>query len=275
MNLHRFILGLLAGLLYAASPASAQTLATATATAIMDTPSVVDSAGRLRMLSQRVVKAYLMLGQGIAAEDARSLLQGSIDQFDSQLEALKKFQPTPSVRSALVKVEDAWTKCKAQLTAAPSKPGAIELYDASETLQKAAHSATLAYVQVSAAPLNHLVSLAGRQRMLSQRMAKFYFYRAWELYDDPADMELHLSRAHFTAVLLQIESSPLATSQIRASVAQIRREWEPYQQLLFASRKPPEMRLAGARVSELSERVLAATEALVAQLVAQSHGASR
>jgi hypothetical protein len=239
----------------------------------MDVVSAVNMAGRQRMLSQRMVKAYLMLGQGIAPADARTLMQGSIDQFESQLAALKAFQPTPKVRHAVSLVEGAWATCRPLLTAPPSQDGAVELYDASEALQQAAHSAVLAYVDVNAAVIDHLVGLAGRQRMLSQRMAKFYFYRSWGLYDAPADMELHLSRAHFTAVLIQIERSPLVSSQAQAALAQLRREWEPYQQALFASRDPVKMRTNAARVAQLSERVLAAAENLVTQLVAQSQGA--
>ncbi|MDO9167291.1 MAG: type IV pili methyl-accepting chemotaxis transducer N-terminal domain-containing protein [Rhodoferax sp.] len=274
MNRLQFCIGLLGGLAFAASPLSVRAQASPAATK-MDTASAVNMAGRLRMLSQRMVKAYLLLGQGITADDARTLLQGSITQFESELAALKTFQPTPMVRSALAKLEGAWPKCRALLTAAPGKAGAVQLYDANEALQQAAHSATLAYEQVNATPLDHLISIAGRQRMLSQRMAKFYFYRTWGLNDDAADMELHLSRAHFTAVLIQIESSQLASAQAKAGVAQLRREWEPYQQLLFASREPTKMRSDAARVAELSERVLAATEELVVQLVAQAQAAPR
>ncbi|ODU00845.1 MAG: hypothetical protein ABS89_08335 [Thiobacillus sp. SCN 63-1177] len=152
-----------------------------------------------------------MAGQGIAADDARAILQESIEQFESQLAALKAFQPTPGVRSALVSLEGAWNKCRPILASSPSKAGAVALYDVNEELQKTAHSVTLAYEGVTLAPLDHLIGIAGRQRMLSQRMAKFYFYRTWELYDAAADMELHLSRAHFTAVLKQIENSLLAS----------------------------------------------------------------
>jgi hypothetical protein len=231
-------------------------------------------AGRQRMLAQRMVKAYLMLGQGIATDESRIILQDSIKQFESQLVMLKAFQPTPTVRTALANLEGAWTKYKPLLMAAPSKLGAVALYDASESLQQAAHGTTLAYEEVAAAPLDHLVSITGRQRMLSQRMAKFYFYRTWGLYNIPADMELHLSRAHFTAMLIQIENAPLATAQIKSGVARVRREWAPYQQALFASRDPTQMRRDAARVEALSERVLAATEELVAQIVAQAQGVS-
>lgn len=240
----------------------------------MDIAAAVNLAGHQRMLSQRMAKAYLLLGQGIAADDARSILQSSISQFESQLATLKTFQPTPLVKDALARLDAEWTKCKAVLAATPNKAGAVDLYDASESLLKAAHQATLAYESAGDAPLVHLVNLAGRQRMLSQRMAKFYLYGAWDLYRDPADMELHLTRAHFTAILNQIEASPLASAQTQASLALLRREWEPYEQILFASRDPAEMRSNAARMAESSERVLAATEALVAELAKPASGAA-
>ena len=222
------------------------------------------------MLSQRMVKAYLMLGQGIAADSARTILQESINQFESNLATLKTFQPTPTVRSTLVDMESAWKKYKPLLAAAPSQANAVKLYDVNEALQGAAHLVTVAYEEVTLAPIDHLIGIAGRQRMLSQRMAKFYFYRTWGLYDEPAYVEMHLTRAHFTAVLIQIENSPLASAQVKADVAQIRREWEPYQQVLFASRDLARVRRDAPRVAELSERMLVVTEKLVAQLVAEA-----
>lgn len=274
MDQLRFCTWLLAGLMFAALPSAAQGEALPPGQAArMDIPSAVNLAGRQRMLSQRMAKAYLMLGQGIAADEARAMLQESISQFESQLATLKGYQPTALVRKAMAGVEREWLKCRALLTAAPSKAGAIELYDANEALQQAAHSLTLAYEIVAISPHSYLVDIGGRQRMLSQRMAKFYFYRTWDLYDAPADMELHLSRAHFTAVLIRIENSLLATAAIRSSVAKIRREWKTYEQALFADRAPAGMRKNALRVAESSERVLAAVEELVALLVAQAQAA--
>ena len=275
MNRLRFFLWLLAGLVFAASPSFVQAQASPAATTQMDAVSALNMAGRQRMLSQRMVKAYLMLGQGIAADDARNILQGSINQFESQLAALKAYQPTLMVRTATSNLDAVWKPCKALLVGVPSKAGATDLYDANEALQAAAHSLALAYEGVASTPIDHLVNLAGRQRMVSQRLAKFYFYRTWGLFDIPADMELHLSRARFTAELVQIERSPFASEQIKADVARIRREWEPYQQALFASRETSKMRMDALRVAELSERVLAVMEELVAQLVTQAQSAPR
>lgn len=276
MDMLRICGWLLSGWVAVGAPSIAWTQALpAVSVAKLDTASAVNLSGRQRMLSQRMVKAYLMLGQGIAPEQANAVLRDSILQFESQLAALKPFQPTPQAKAAYGNVEAEWTKFRPLVTAPPSKAGAGDLYDANEALQKAAHSLTVAYENVSNAPLDHFVGIVGRQRMLSQRMAKFYLYRTWGLYDAPADMELHLARAHFTSMLLQIENSQLASPQIRAGVAKIRREWEPYQQVLFATRNPAQMRKDAARVAELSERVLTVTDELVMLIVTQARGTTR
>lgn len=265
MDRLRFCLWLLAGPVLAAHPLTGRAQMTK-----MTSVSAVDMAGRQRMLAQRMVKAYLLLGQGISGDDARNVLLGSIARFEAQLHSLHAFPSTPAVRVALARLEMAWKPCQALLVAAPTKAGAAELYDVSEALQHAAHGLTLACEQISGAPLDHLVAIAGRQRMLSQRMAKFYFYRTWGLFEEAAGMELHLSRAHFTAVLIQIDSSQHASAAVKAGVAGVRREWEPYQQALFANKDALKMRTDATSVAELSERVLVATEEMVAQLVAQA-----
>jgi len=261
---------LLAGLVFAVTPWAVHAESQIVSAAKINVTTAVNLSGRQRMLSQRMVKAYLMLGQGITTDEAQSIRQKSIDLFESQLATLKTFQPNPAVRSALAKLDSEWIKFKPLIIGAPSKAGATTLYDANEVLQSAAHNVTLAYEDVSLASLDHLVNLAGRQRMLSQRVAKFFLYRTWELYVEPADMEMHLSRAHFTAVLIQIDSSPLATAKIREVVAKLQREWEPYRAALLVSRDPAKMRSNTKLVAELSEQVLASTEELVALVMEQA-----
>lgn len=258
------------GIVFALLPLSAQAESPPAATKKIDMATAVDIAGRQRMLSQRMVKAYLMLGQNIAPDDARNILQKSIDLFESQLTALKTLQPNQNVQAAIANLDAEWKIFRPLITTTPGKQGAATLYEANETLQKVAHTVTLAYDNVTIAPRVHLVNLAGRQRMLTQRTAKFFLYRTWGLYNEAADMEMTLSRAHFTTVLLQLQESPYTTTQIKELVVQIQLDWEPYQQALLASREPATMRDNAQRVAELSEQLLASTEQLVTLVVEQA-----
>lgn len=239
-------------------------------TSSLDTIAAVDLAGRQRALSQRMTKAYLMVGQGISPDFGRNILDDSRRQFEGQLGALRGYQPTGLVREALSALETEWKRYKVLLDAAPSRGRAEAMYDANEALMQSAHRTTLAYERVSFAPTDHLVNLVGRQCMLAQRMAKFFFYRTWGVHDGAAEMELDNSRAHFTAVFIQLHRSPLASPAIKAQVEQLQREWGPYEAALLASRNPSRMRQYGAPVATLSERMLVGTEDLVALMIREA-----
>jgi PilJ/NarX-like methyl-accepting chemotaxis transducer len=237
----------------------------------LDTITAVDLAGRQRALSQRMTKAYLMVGQGISPDFGRNILDDSRRQFEAQLGALRGYQPNGLVRDALSALETEWRRFKVLLDAAPSRDRAEAMYDANEALMQSAHRTTLAYERVSFAPTDHLVNLVGRQCMLAHRMAKFFFYRTWGVHDGAAEMELDNSRAHFTAVFIQLHSSPLASPAIKAQVAQLQREWEPYKVALLASRNPLRMRQYAIPVAMLSEeRMLVGTEDLVALMIRET-----
>lgn len=255
------------------APAAAQSPARgAVATskpASLDRLSAMDIAGRQRMLSQRMAKGYLLLVHGVAVEEARVLLAESIERFEAQLAALKAIAQTPELRVELDALDRHWAAVKAVLVQPPSRTGAEFLYDASESLQSAAHQVTLALERGSWSPSERLVSLAGRQRMLTQRMAKFHLYRPWEVFSEAADMEMHLSRAHFTAVLLRLERSH-DSAAVRDAVQRVREAWAPYEQALFAIRDPARIRAGAPHVAALSERVLAATEGLVAAVLLEA-----
>jgi len=223
----------------------------------IDVAAALNKAGRQRMLSQRATKAWLLIGQGIAPERGTAILTSSLTLFETQLAELKGFVPNDEVRQALGQLERDWQTCKAALAAVPRLENAAALYEANETVQATAHRLTLAYEKSAPRPAYRLVNIAGRQRMLSQRLAKMYLFRAWGVHAQAAEMELNMARAEFASGMYQLSVSLYTTPEIKAALAELNREWEPYQQALTAAR-------AAAPIMDMSERVLAAAERLVA-----------
>lgn len=243
------------------------------AAASLTAGTAIDKAGRQRMLSQRLAKAWIMTGMNIAPERAQAILTDSFSQFENQLAELRGFAPSQGAQEALARLEKEWTNYKSVLSTKPSRENAVTLYNANEAVQVAAHRLTLAYEAFANSPSYRLINIAGRQRMLSQRMAKFWLFEAWGINSKAARMEFGLARAEFASGLYQLSISPYTTVEIRTALEQLDREWGAYQTALTARRSiPGKMRMA-PEIADMSERVLVHCEKLVALYEQQAGGA--
>jgi hypothetical protein len=92
---------------------------------VTDLNDAINKAGRQRMLSQRMGKAWLALVHEVEPNTARPVLDRSMALFDRQLVELKAFAPTPEIRDTYSKLESAWSDYKTTLVgSAPGKGGA-------------------------------------------------------------------------------------------------------------------------------------------------------
>ncbi|HPP82140.1 MAG TPA: type IV pili methyl-accepting chemotaxis transducer N-terminal domain-containing protein [Rubrivivax sp.] len=244
-----------------AAPAAAPPPAGASAAGLPVAPApvaVLNVAGRQRMLIQRACKAYLMLGQQIAPPRARAMLDDSIARFEAQLLELSRLAPSADARAALGKLQLSWREYRAVLTAPPSVAGAQELYLLGEPAQEAAHRLTLAVERAAPTPADRLVNVAGRQRMLAQRMAKYALFIAWGVQPHAARMELNLARSEFSTTMYQLATG-LRNDAIGVQLERLDAQWQAYRPLFDRPLTPAML----ADIAERSERMLDAGETLV------------
>jgi len=197
---------------------------------VVDLNDAINKAGRQRMLSQRAAKAYLAAGQGVLADRTREVLAVSIALFDRQLAELKAFAPTPEIRDTYAGLDAAWGEYKAMLVGrVPSRDGAPALIALDGKVLALAHKGTVQLEQVSGKPVGKLVNVAGRQRMLSQRVAKFYLARAWGAAVPNAEAEIDKARAEFVQALDLLANAPEATGPIQREIELARNQWVFYE----------------------------------------------
>ena len=127
----------------------------------------------------------------------------------------------------------AWGDYKALLTGqAPTRESAPALIEMDGKVLALANKGTLQLEQVSGKPVGKLVNIAGRQRMLSQRVAKFYLAQAWGASVPNAQAELDKARAEFVTAIDVLANAPEATAQIRQEIDLARNQWVFYEAAL-------------------------------------------
>ncbi len=193
---------------------------------VTDLNDAINKAGRQRMLTQRMGKAWLALVQEVEPASARPVLDRSMALFDRQLVELKAFAPTPEIRDTYGKLEAAWSDYKTTLVGnAPGKAGAAAVLAADARVLALAHQGTVQYEAASGKPVGKLVNIAGRQRMLSQRMAKFYLASTLPVDAATATAEITRARTEFLAAMEVLRNAPEATVRIREELQLADGQW--------------------------------------------------
>ena len=192
----------------------------------------VNRAGQLRMLSQRLVKLYFLQIAQIDAPQQSQLLADSILRVDANIAILNKSLSKATFGDFLESVATSWAVLKTALKVAqntsPQASQMAELDLLAEALLQQADKLTAGLeVAGSASPL-HVINVAGRQRMLSQRFAKYALLMV--LGDSKvrqrAELGLNESSAQFEKALAYLNDIPLSTKDIRAGLDSANAHWQ-------------------------------------------------
>ena len=235
---------------------------------VTDLNSAINKAGRGRMLSQRMAKAYLQLGQGIDTRRSRRVLDASIALFDRQLVELKNYAPSADTRATSLALEKASIAYKDVLVGmTPSRERAPDVLRLSDEVLALAHQLTAQFEALSGTPAGRLVNLAGRQRMLSQRMAKLHQALHWNLPAGKMHDDLVRARTEFAAAQTELEAAPVNTEQLKRDLRLASQQWFFFQDALDQKGLDPMVR--ATNVASTSERILEMMEEVVSGYEAQ------
>lgn len=228
---------------------------------VTDINDAINKAGRQRMLSQRMGKAWLALAHRADTPTARQVLEQSIALFERQLRELKAYAPTALIRDTYVQLEAAWGAHKAALqTQELTADRASVLLQADAKVLALAHQGTVQYEAASGKPVGQLVNIAGRQRMLSQRMAKFYLAAMLPVDAAAAKEEITKARAEFVAATERLRSAPQATPRIRQELQLADSQWVFFDAALQRMQGGGNVNRQVAEVYVASENLLASMD---------------
>ena len=228
----------------------------------------MDEAGRLRMLSQRIAAAKCYAHADIAADAARAQLGEASEEYDRIIDALTNGDDALGIHGAednvrilarLERLQEVWNPMRDAIAAAPVSDDVetvVFVYEQSTPLLEAAqlvvsevvgdYSDPTAVMQADALRID----IAGRQRMLAQRVSKATCMALSDLDREMAVAELESARSLYTASanalrngMPQAGVQPTEDAAILSALDAILDEWASMQGVFDAA-------LAGQAVSD-------------------------
>lgn len=214
--------------------------------------TAINRAARLRALSQRSVKLYAQLVMDVMPEStlntvavAQRLMQLSIDD-------LRRATLRGPSSALLASAADSVAALSGELVAKASKEGLPKINATADRLLTEANKLTIQLTTDSKQGSSRIIDLAGRQRMLSQRLAKNYFLQAAGTTSSSTKTDIAQDIRDYKDASESLAAAPISTAAIRNDLQLARSQWILFEAAI--ARKPD---AEGLRtVATTSERLL-------------------
>jgi len=220
----------------------------------------VNRSGQLRMLSQRIVRCYAQALTGTGGQEAVRLMADSVSRVEANFVILRKAISNKEYGEQVNGTSSSWLDVAA-ICAQPPDVARLNLLDAkAEIMLKDAETLTEFLEASGLAASLHVLNVAGRQRMISQRIAKLCFLLALEPSGDRMT-QLRELIGSFQSAMDYLTAAPLSSDPIRGSLRAATVEWHRLRRALESLHDS----LVLVQISETSDRLLEVMERLTCQ----------
>lgn len=202
----------------------------------MSLSMAINRSARFRALSQRCAKSYAQIVLDVLPDNARDTLAASQRLIQVGFDDLAKGAFPGSVTQQISLVQQDSSALMKLLAGAPSRQGALVVSQQADRMLASAQKATESIEALSKQPSARLMNVAGRQRMLSQRLAKNYFLIAIGGESKPQRDQIGHDRAEFTEAMGVLGRAPISTEAIRGELGLAQSQWVLFEAAL--ARKP-------------------------------------
>ncbi len=219
----------------------------------------INQAGRQRMLSQRLAKLYAQQLRGVREADARKLTADSMRVFETQMEALRITAVSKNAQDIVAtyeKMAALWSDYRNVINATPAEDGLKRVALLNEQVLASAQQGTVQFEKLNGSSLGKLVNVAGRQRMLSQRMSKFYFFIANGIDTPETRKGLDTARSDFVSAMQQLRSAQENTKDTQSWLKLADMQWMLFDDALMRSAKEGDHGYLESNVATSSENIL-------------------
>jgi nitrate/nitrite-specific signal transduction histidine kinase len=192
----------------------------------LDFANLINQAGKQRMLSQRIAKDYLYMGKKIATNKASRQLKASLELFKKNQKMLEEVIADPEIKNLLAFVN----LSRQELEETASKPFSLDnaqlVMDLSESMLEGSQYVVDSLKEKFKKNLSKIVAMSGKQRMLAQRIAKYYIAYQSGIKDKNTIVQMKATVKLFDDNAKKLMSNPKNTPEINKELKEINKLWK-------------------------------------------------
>lgn len=214
--------------------------------------TAINRAARFRALAQRCAKAYCQLQQEVMPDNAKDVMASAQRLIQVGFEDLGRAGLSGESAKLLAAVQAEANALNGMLGLPPTKAGIVTVSLQADKMLASANALTIALEGSTKQPSAKLINVSGRQRMLSQRLAKNYFLGAAGAESKLTREQLVEDRAEFKQNLATLGAAPISTASIRNELQLAQTQWVFFEGALSRKVDMDSMR----NIATTSERLL-------------------
>lgn len=191
----------------------------------LDVSAMLNLALRQPMLAERSTKSFLMITRNVLAARSRGQLDDSLTEFEINLNTLKAAAPTKEIRENYELLEQLFDEFKGIKQKPVNIQSATELAEQNEELVWISQKGANLWQAYSKSPRNDLIATAGEVRVLSQRLAKLYMFRASGIRSTVVANDLKKAESDYRNAMARLLSAKQNTDEIKYELALAETQW--------------------------------------------------
>jgi cellobiose-specific phosphotransferase system component IIA len=193
---------------------------------VSDTVKLIDIAGKQRMLSQRIAKDYLYAGKKVASAKANKQLKQSLDELHQAHKLLVESINDPEIKNLLAFVEMSTEDFDITAKEEFNIDNAQLIIDLSESMLEGSQYVVNSLKETVKIDESKIVGTAGKQRMLAQRIAKYYIAYQSGIKDKNTVDQMKDAVKTFTEAHELLMQNTANTPEINRKLNEIDRLWK-------------------------------------------------
>jgi len=189
----------------------------------------IDTAGKQRMLSYRILKDYVMLSMESEYKDPKKSMEESLKTFKESEAALVRYVKDTEIQSLFSEVEKNFAVMKMMISNPFKKTEGEEYLRKTIKLKSASHQIVLALQKKSGKKSTEILNKIGGLRAISQKINAIYLLKTMGVTSDFIEKSMKDTMIIFADTLDSLGKAELASAEMQKKLTKMKKIYRFFQ----------------------------------------------